>query len=264
METMVVIMTDSSTGNNTRWYLMMGPPIFDVYEPEKQDEEEEEEEEEEAEEQVEKVEEEVTKKWKQAIYILWTTRPGQSHFGFENMDCIKEEGIPATILERARTTRDRFAKQIARRAYYSKFASELVFVNMEPLLIGWQAEGEEPMETHGSRRKKWEELLDRELKKRYKYVRDSWTEGDHENRYKTLEEMDKVKVKFITMEEYLADYDWTGEFIAEEITPWLESGSGKRKRSEEELSDDGRKRSQEEPTINGEEASMGEVVMDRS
>jgi hypothetical protein len=41
---------------------MMGPPICDVYEPEKQDEEEEEEEEEE----VEKIEERA-KKWRQAI-----------------------------------------------------------------------------------------------------------------------------------------------------------------------------------------------------
>lgn len=40
---------------------------------------------------------------------------------------------------------------------------------------------------------------------------------------KTLEEFNEMTFKFISLPEYLATYDWTGEFTEEEVRPWLES-----------------------------------------
>lgn len=226
METMVTILTDSTAGKEARWDLSVGLPNCCNKHKEEAEEDEEE------------VVGEKTRMWKQAIYILWTSQPGQSYFGFEEMDCIKREGIPTLVLEGARKIINRFAEQIARRIYYKQFPNEIVIVNMESLLMGWQPEGEGPLDSHKARREKWEELMERKLKGRYERVRNSSPFGDHGTRCKSVEEMENVSIKFITMEEYLANYDWTGEFTAEEIAPWLEVGSRKRKRSEENMEDE--------------------------
>jgi hypothetical protein len=38
---------------------------------------------------------------------------------------------------------------------------------------------------------------------------------------KTAEEARKITFKFISMQTYLEEYDWRGEFTAEEVEKWL-------------------------------------------
>jgi hypothetical protein len=40
---------------------------------------------------------------------------------------------------------------------------------------------------------------------------------------KTAEQAQQVKIKFVSMATYLAEYDWVGELTEEEVRPWLDA-----------------------------------------
>jgi hypothetical protein len=40
---------------------------------------------------------------------------------------------------------------------------------------------------------------------------------------KSKEELEKTKFTFVSLQEYIAKYDWSGEFTEEEVDPWRES-----------------------------------------
>jgi hypothetical protein len=44
-------------------------------------------------------------------------------------------------------------------------------------------------------------------------------------RSKSSEQLKQAKFEFMTMQEYLATHDWTGEFTPEEVAPWLNPGA---------------------------------------
>jgi hypothetical protein len=44
-------------------------------------------------------------------------------------------------------------------------------------------------------------------------------------RSKTSQQLKQAKFEFMTMQEYLTTYDWTGEFTPEEVAPWLNPGA---------------------------------------
>lgn len=78
-----------------------------------------------------------------------------------------------------------------------------------------------------SRQAAFENLLQAELVD-VKHYASSW---DGQGSRKTTKELAQVKFTFVSLQEYLASNDWTGEFTEEELEPWRQCWEAEDRRS---------------------------------
>lgn len=105
-----------------------------------------------------------------------------------------------------------FCLEFAQKAKQKTHSHETIVVNIESL---WP----ENMRTETIN----QDAIDKCKAHNQRYI-DRWDKDSQieDGRFRTPEEMRKNTFKFVSMETYLTEYDWKGEFTEEEIVPWLE------------------------------------------
>jgi hypothetical protein len=91
------------------------------------------------------------------------------------------------------------------------FPNEIIIVNIEGLGNGIRRDHQRRKSLEPIEPSKWEAAL--------KYAIEHPPKDCSER--KTAEEAGKITFKFISMQTYLEEYDWRGEFTAEEVEKWL-------------------------------------------
>lgn len=162
-----------------------------------------------------------TAKSKQAIYICWLPHPrAELKLWFESIQPRLGGGVggPNARAVEIKEICHELVLELVDVAMDVYVPNEIIIVNIEGLGNGIRKESQRRKALEPIDPSKWEAALRHAIEHPPKDC----------NGRKTPEEARKISFKFISMQTYLEEYDWRGEFTAAEVEKWLYTISKRR------------------------------------
>jgi hypothetical protein len=173
---------------------------------------------------------------KRAIYILWMRHPhSRIKTGFARDPALRhgamQTGGSARTAIRIGQTCSSFVYNLVQRAIQVDFPNDITVVNIDGLVtinsaIYSTRRGEAVMQSASTSH--WKKLVEDQIAISLAPDLDPTIKAS----MKTPEEARKINIKYITMQTYLEEYDWTGEFTEAEVEEWRYSPNLRRNYAE--------------------------------
>jgi hypothetical protein len=167
-----------------------------------------------------------TAKSKQAIYVLFQ-RHWLSQFKSNFVNVVRDPGPPKQLPTGGPNLRkikgealcSSFVNEVIKQAMQVDFANDIVIVNINALGKTGNKRGRlnDDLVMQAQEPSYWKTLVKEEIASLEKM-----TDKSARRNKKTAEEAGKIKIRYISMEEYLKEYDWRGCFKESEVEEWLQ------------------------------------------